>query len=127
MRNHYIFWGSLGAALAVALGAMGAHFIEKNFAQRSVELFETASKYQMFHCFAIIVAGIMAERKKHLSFLLPAILFGTGILFFSGSLYLLAIKDVLSFNTKILGPITPIGGVLFIAGWLLLAIKAIKR
>lgn len=127
MKNHYIFWGALGAALAVVLGALGAHFIEKNFSQRSVELFHTASSYQMYHSLGILLAGVLAERRKHLSFLWPAILFGAGIICFSGSLYLLAIRDVLSFNTRILGPVTPIGGVLFIAGWVLLALKAFKN
>lgn len=127
MKNKYVFWGALIAAFAVAFGALGAHAIKENFSEYSASIFDTASKFQMYHALAIILVGIMAERKKHINFILPVILFAVGILFFSGSLYLLAVKTAIPFNVSFLGPITPLGGLLFMAGWIVFALKALKN
>lgn len=126
MKNSYIVWGCVLAALSVAFGALGAHAIKENFSEYSAAIFDTAAKFQMYHSIALILIGLVAERKKHISFVLPAVLFGIGILFFSGSLYLLAVRTAFSINLSFLGPITPIGGTLFIAGWIAFAVKAWK-
>ena len=126
MKNHYIFWGCILAALSVAFGALGAHYVKENFSEYSAGIFDTAAKFQMYHAIAIILLGLVAERKKHMSFLLPAIFFGLGILCFSGSLYLLAVRSAFAVNLSFLGPITPLGGLFFMAAWIIFAIKAIK-
>jgi len=126
MKNQYIFWGCILAALSVAFGALGAHAIKQNFSEYSAGIFDTAAKFQMYHAMAIILLGLVAERKKHISFVLPAILFGGGILCFSGSLYLLAVKSAFSIDISFLGPVTPLGGLLFMAAWVIFAVKALK-
>ncbi len=127
MRNKYIFFGTITAALSVILGAMGAHWVGQNFTPRSVELFGTASDYQMYHSIGLILIGILAERKKHLSFFLPALFMGLGMLFFSGSIYLLALRSAFETDLSFLGPVTPLGGLCFISGWILFGIKAFQK
>jgi len=110
-------WVAIGAVfgfVAVAAGAFGAHFLRSILPPPRLETFEVAVRYQMYHALAIILAGMLnADR--------AAWCFTTGILVFSGSLYLLVLLD-----QRWLGAITPIGGVLFLAGWLLLALGAKK-
>ncbi|MEP6589885.1 MAG: DUF423 domain-containing protein [Gemmatimonadota bacterium] len=110
--------GTLSAALAVTLGAFGAHALRARLEPRDLETFETAVRYQMYHAFALIVAGwLMARGATGAS--TAAWAFAVGTLLFSGSLYLLVAT-----NQRMLGAITPLGGVAFIAGWLLLAAAA---
>jgi uncharacterized membrane protein YgdD (TMEM256/DUF423 family) len=125
-----IMLGALLAAAAVGLGAYGAHGLEgqiislgyeTNLDQR-LDWFETGAKYHMYHALALILAGVIAERReasKVLSF--AVVLFVLGILLFSGSLYAMTL---LAANWKWLGAITPLGGLSFIVGWLLLAVGA---
>ncbi len=98
-------------ATAVALGAFGAHGLKEMLAQNGyTEIFHTANRYHFYHTFALALVAILPQNK------ISQIAFGcfiAGILIFSGSLYLLALTQI-----KILGAITPIGGVAFIAGWL---------
>lgn len=111
-RSPLIALGALNGALAVAAGAFGAHGLRERLAPRALEIFETAARYQMFHALAIVVCGVVATRGATTA----GVLFQAGIVVFSGSLYALALTDV-----KILGAITPLGGVAFLAGWLWLA------
>lgn len=106
--------------LTVLFGAFGAHGLKQILIRNdALETFQTAVRYQMFHSIGIILAGILLLLDTITSQLSP-ILFSIGILVFSGSLYLLALTGL-----KWLGAITPIGGVLFLAGWvtLLLALR----
>jgi uncharacterized membrane protein YgdD (TMEM256/DUF423 family) len=105
-RNPLIALGALNAAIAVAAGAFAAHGLRERLEPRALEIFETGARYQMYHAFAIIIAGLVAARTA-------GWLFQGGIVLFSGSLYALAISDV-----KVLGAITPFGGLAFIVGWL---------
>ncbi|TFV97298.1 DUF423 domain-containing protein [Algoriphagus kandeliae] len=102
-------------ALAVAIGAFGAHGLEATLIKNGrVETFETAVKYHFYHALGIFLVGILAILKPNwrgLNF--SAINLAIGILIFSGSLYILSI-----FGINWLGAITPIGGVAFILGWL---------
>ncbi|MFK7739805.1 MAG: DUF423 domain-containing protein [Planctomycetota bacterium] len=112
--------GALLAGLAVGLGAFGAHALKSHFDAPALATFETGVRYQMYHAFALILSGLLGalgHRTRTASWL-----FGTGILFFSGSLYGLALLE-----WRWLGPITPIGGTLFLSGWLALANAARKR
>jgi len=121
----FIVAGALHGFLAVALGAFGAHALKEVLDDYSRGIWETAVQYQMFHATAILVIGILMSSKllggvKQLN--LAGIFFNLGIVFFSGSLYVLAISGV-----KVLGAITPIGGVLFLAGWVLIIVSALKQ
>lgn len=108
--------------VAVGLGAFGAHGLQPKLSERMFEIYQTGVQYHMIHAIAIILIAIVSDRLGN-----PALLAWSGwlmllgILFFSGSLYILSISGV-----KILGAITPIGGVLFIVGWLLLALSAYR-
>lgn len=124
-------WLVLGAwlgGLAVALGAFGAHGLPWYFEQldradalltKALANWEIAARYHMYHALAMVAVGVLADRKRHWLLDAAGICFFFGILIFSGCLYALALTDV-----KRLGAIVPIGGVLYIVGWLLLALAA---
>jgi uncharacterized membrane protein YgdD (TMEM256/DUF423 family) len=103
-------------ALSVALGAFAAHGLKKMVDAYYLEIFEKAVKYQFYHTFAILAIGILMNQFSSVNFNLSVYLFLFGIVFFSGSLYLMTFTQ-----QKWLGAITPIGGLGFIAGWLTLA------
>lgn len=108
--------GVVLAGLGVAIGAFGAHALRPILEENArTETFELAVRYQFYHAFAILFSGILMQH-FHPRYLNRAVIcFAAGIFIFSGSLYALSISGI-----TILGAITPIGGVLFIAGWLFL-------
>jgi uncharacterized membrane protein YgdD (TMEM256/DUF423 family) len=115
--------GAIFAAGAVAAGAFGAHALRERLDARSLEIFETAARYQMYHALAIIAVGaIEAAAGARGSIRLAGWAFSLGIVIFSGSLYALSVTGI-----KKLGMITPIGGLLFIVGWLALAAIAVPK
>lgn len=112
--------GALFAFLGVALGAFGAHALRTRITPRDLEIFEVAVRYQLTHALALLITGlILWWRGLDVSRLLTLTpwLFAAGIVIFSGSLYLLVLT-----GKRWLGAVTPIGGVLFLAGWFLLAL-----
>jgi len=114
-RSPLVALGAVNAALAVAAGAFAAHGLRERLAARALEVFETGARYQMYHALAMVFAGMMVARGATTA----GWIFQAGIVLFSGSLYALALTDV-----KTLGAITPIGGLLFLVGWLWLAVTA---
>ena len=116
---------ALLGALAVALGAFGAHGLEGKITEAQIAVWNTAVKYQIVHVLAILVLML---NQKQLNFTTPSIFFLVGIILFSGSLYLLSAKGLLGIDSfaRILGPITPIGGLCFIIGWVFLAFQFFK-
>ncbi len=109
---------ALSGFLAVALGAFGAHGLADKLDAHQMTIWNKAVSYQFYHSLAALIAlGLQASLpsfKGHRS----ALFFLWGILFFSGSLYLLACKELLAWeNTAWLGPLTPAGGLLFLSGW----------
>jgi uncharacterized membrane protein YgdD (TMEM256/DUF423 family) len=128
MHKTYLIIGSLLAGVAVVLGAFGAHGLKKIVAPEAVASFQTGVQYQMYHAFALLILGILFERFGGNMLQLSGVLFIIGILLFSGSIYLATAliatnKDVPTFVRLI----TPLGGLAFIAGWLLLLIGLIKK
>lgn len=117
MTRALITAGALDAGLAVAAGAFGAHALRDRLEPRALEIFETATRYQMYHALAILVCALIASSGARTA----GWIFQAGIVVFSGSLYTLALTDV-----KWLGAITPIGGLAFIAGWAYLAVSALR-
>ena len=109
--------------LAVILGAFAAHGLKTVLDAQQLALFETASKYQMYHALALLVVGVMLTNPQFSRSLLKlaALAFILGIILFSGSLYLLALVGV-----SWLGAITPLGGIAFLSGWLIMMIAALK-
>ncbi|MEM6965961.1 MAG: DUF423 domain-containing protein [Bacteroidota bacterium] len=122
--------GALMGVLAVAIGAFGAHGLENKITDRRIGIFETGVTYHFYHTFAIFLAAFLSLHFKAKIFQRAGWIFFIGILLFSGSLYLLATRALLGIDnwTSILGPITPIGGTLFMIGWgmLLWGIRGVR-
>lgn len=114
--------GALLAAIAVGLGAFGAHALS-DFLERtdSVKTYNTAITYLWYHCFGILITGFLSRYHANRLFTNAGRSFLFGILLFSGSLL-----GIVFTGTKALGMITPFGGLLFIIGWILLAVGVIK-
>lgn len=129
MNKTFLIAGTLFGALAVALGAFGAHGLQKQTSDENIlHGFQTAVQYQMYHALALIATAFIYEKFPDTFVKWAGNFFITGIILFSGSLYLLTyLKIVESSFTKIAGPVTPFGGILFIAGWLLLIAGISKR
>ncbi len=113
---------SLSGLFAVALGAFGAHILKKILTPDEIQIFETGVRYQFYHTFALLIVAITSRYLSHRWTNIAGWLFVVGMAFFSGSLYLLAVAEAfgLKESTIILGPMTPIGGVLLMGGWLAL-------
>ncbi len=107
--------GALLAGVAVALGAFGAHALRARLEPRDLEIFETAVRYQMYHALALLAVGWLISREAPGAGA-AAWSFIVGMALFSGSLYLMVAT-----GQRWLGAVTPLGGVAFLVGWLLLA------
>jgi uncharacterized membrane protein YgdD (TMEM256/DUF423 family) len=121
MDRTFIIVGALVMFLAVALGAFGAHALEDYFSEK-LDLkssYETAVRYQMIHGLAIFIVAWLVSRWDSSLLSTAGWLFLAGIILFSGSLYIMSLTD-----QRWLGAVTPIGGLAFLAGWLLVAISA---
>jgi len=112
-------------ALTIAIGAFGAHGLKQLIDAEAITSFETGVRYQMFHVIVLLVIGltgpISTTTKKWVFWF-----FIFGIILFSGSIYILALKEILSFDVKSLWPVTPLGGLSFILGWLCLGYGLLK-
>lgn len=123
MNKFFLSAGALFAAIAVICGAFGAHFLKTKLSAESLQTFETAVKYQFYHAFALLLTGIFFKEFCNGFIKWAAVFFVIGIILFSGSLYILcAVKSM-----RWLGAITPIGGMCFITGWLLLVAGVVKK
>jgi len=119
MNKTLLAAGAISGAVAVAAGAFGAHALKERLTDKALSVFETAARYQMYHALAIVLCAALASSLAGAK--LAGWLMQAGIVLFSGSLYALALTDV-----KALGAITPLGGLAFIAGWVWLAISALR-
>lgn len=123
MQRRFIAWGALLAMLSVAVGAFGAHMLKSVISEDYLQVYETGVHYHMIHALGLILIGLAAGQWGESTRLLWAgRLLGLGIILFSGSLYILSITGI-----KVLGALTPLGGVSFIAGWLCLVFEAFSR
>jgi len=115
--------GSAFGLLGVAIGAFGAHALKPILVESGrLDTFELAVRYQFYHAFALLISGILMNQLPIKFLNLASWFFTGGILFFSGSLYLLCFTGL-----GVLGAVTPIGGTLFIAGWACVFISALKK
>jgi uncharacterized membrane protein YgdD (TMEM256/DUF423 family) len=119
MDRIFAVLGALSGFLAVGAGAFGAHALKARLTPDLLAVFDTGARYQMFHALALLAVAWASARWPGRTALASGWCFVAGTLVFSGSLYLLALTGVRGF-----GAITPLGGVLFLAGWLLLALAA---
>lgn len=121
----FIIAGAINAFLAVAFGAFGAHALKEKLSEKYLAIWDTAVQYQMYHAIGLIVIGILMSSNiignvSQLSW--AGYLMLAGIVIFSGSLYVLSLSGI-----GILGAITPIGGVAFLAAWVLVIVSAVKH
>jgi uncharacterized membrane protein YgdD (TMEM256/DUF423 family) len=114
MKNTLVLAFVLGG-LSVAIGAFGAHGLKPHLDAYQLSIFEKGVQYQFYHSLAIGICAVLMGKMEGMR--RAALFFALGILFFSGSLYLLACRALLPFGVGWAGPITPIGGLFFIAGW----------
>ncbi|PCI21733.1 MAG: hypothetical protein COB62_02705 [Piscirickettsiaceae bacterium] len=118
----FIALGALLAFLAVALGAFGAHGLKNTLTPEQLSVYHTAVDYHMWHSLGLIVIGICLQHNSSSLLKKSGWFMFAGISIFSGSLYALSLSGI-----KILGAITPIGGVLFLIAWLLFAYASLKQ
>ena len=128
MHRPFLITAVLLLALAVILGAFGAHGLKQMLPSESVSTFETGVRYHFYHGFALLFSGLLYERFRNKWTLWSGYAFIAGIVLFSGSLYTLTLlKATHVVGLRGIGIITPFGGLLFIAGWLLLAVSFFNR
>ncbi len=122
MTQIFLSIGAILGGLSVAGGAFASHALREKISDRSLEIFETAARYQMYHALALLLVALLLsiyQQSPPPTLLASGWLFIIGITLFSGSLYALSLT-----NVKILGAIAPLGGAAFIAGWGALAFAA---
>ena len=119
MNKTILLTGVVLGLLAIAFGAFGAHGLEKLVDQEAVEVFETGVRYQMYHALFLLFLGAWNGLDNFKKKRIYVMIF-TGVVLFSFSIYLLALNSVTAFDFKIIGILTPIGGVFLILGWFLL-------
>lgn len=118
----------LFGAIAVGLGAFGAHLLADTLSEYALSIYQTGVLYHFIHVLAALIALLLSLKFRNRLCFIAVQLFLLGIILFSGSLYLLALREVFSLGSLagILGPITPLGGITFIIAWLLLGIGIYK-
>lgn len=112
----FLVIGALSGAVAVMAGAFGAHAIAESVTPERLATFKTGAQYQLIHSLALLLVGVIVERSPSNAIQWSGWLFLAGIVLFPGSLYVLVLTDIPAF-----GAITPIGGLAFMCGWLVLA------
>ena len=126
MDKKIISTAAIFGMIAIILGAFGAHALKKVLSIEELSTFETGVKYQMYHALFLVLIGTLNELSlKAKKTIYNLVVFG--VLFFSGSIYLLATNSLTSFDFKVIGLITPIGGLLLILGWGVLFFNFIKK
>jgi len=122
MFKLFVVLGALNAFLSIALGAFGAHGLKDKLTAHYLDIYQTGVQYHMMHALGLVLVGILADKLAGGSLIgWAGWLMFAGIVFFSGSLYVMSMTKI-----GVLGAITPIGGVLFLASWVLVVIAVIK-
>jgi uncharacterized membrane protein YgdD (TMEM256/DUF423 family) len=128
MHKEFIQTAALLGALSIILGAFGAHALKEIFTTDLLQVFETAVRYQMYHAFALLAVGILYKELSNKQIKLAGNFFIAGIVLFSGSLYALCFIEYQHLSSLLwIGAITPLGGLCFIIGWLLLFAGTVKK
>ncbi|MEO7307551.1 MAG: DUF423 domain-containing protein [Ferruginibacter sp.] len=127
MHKQFLKIAAVTGALSVMLGAFAAHGLKKLLSPDNLQVFETAVRYQFYHVFALLAVGILYAAFPGKLMVWAGRLFITGIILFSGSLYLLCYVKYNEMPLNWLGAITPFGGAAFIAGWVLMLVAIIKK
>ena len=128
MHKFFLVTAAVLGAVSVALGAFGAHGLRDKISADALNIYETAVKYQFYHVFALLAVGMLFQQFPGTALIWSGRLFLFGMLLFSGSLYALTFFKA-SGNTSMnwLGAVTPLGGLCFIGGWILMAAAVWKK
>jgi len=128
MYKFFITSGSILAGLAVIFGAFGAHALKEKISGENLLIFETGVRYQMYHAFALIIVFLLSSKINSPLLNYSGFFFVAGIVLFSGSIYLLACRELFGIEgwKSFLGPITPIGGLCLIIGWICVIVASLK-
>ena len=121
MTRFFLSIAAILAGLSVAGGAFASHALKERLSERALAIFETGSRYQMYHALALLAIGLLLSRSEVAPTLLntAGFAFIAGVVLFSGSLYALSLSGI-----KWLGAVAPLGGVAFLVGWGCLAVAA---
>ena len=120
MARLFLAIAAVLGGLSVAGGAFASHALKEQLSDRALEIFETGAKYQMYHALALLLVGMLLQNVPSPWLSAAGVAFIVGVALFSGSLYALSLSDI-----KVLGAITPLGGVAFLVGWGCLTAAAI--
>ncbi|HTA63482.1 MAG TPA: DUF423 domain-containing protein [Bacteroidia bacterium] len=132
MKNTFSFIAGLFGTTGVALGALGAHALKQKMQEGILSIdqlsaFDTGTKYQLMHAIVLFILAYVNRDKKIKLYTIASYLMVFGVLFFSGSIYMLSTQNISGIHAGfIFGPITPLGGLLLISGWLCITIQALK-
>lgn len=118
----FLILGAINGFLAVALGAFGAHGLEAALTEQELGTWEKAVDYQMFHTAALLVVGLLLSKINSTSLAWSGWMFFIGIILFSGSLYIYSTTSMTTFAM-----ITPLGGISFLIGWILLGVAVMRN
>lgn len=133
MQKRLLLFAGISGAIAVSLGALGAHGLKNKMKEGlmtldSLQAFDTAARYQIYHSIALLAIAFLIDKFSVKLISSAAYCFMIGIVLFSGSLYILSTSNLLGMeNVRWLGPVTPIGGLFFVMGWVLMAIAGINN
>jgi uncharacterized membrane protein YgdD (TMEM256/DUF423 family) len=123
MKNQTILIsGAVFMALAVILGAFGAHALKTRLSPEIMQVYHTAVEYQFYHALGLLLIGLIGFQMESKWLRWSGLLINIGIILFSGSLYVLSLTEI-----KVIGAITPFGGLSFVVGWIFLAIGIQKK
>ncbi len=122
LARFYLLFGAAAGGLGVVLGAFAAHGLRNKLDAKLLAAFQTGVEYQFYHALALLAVGVLMLHTEQRLLVWAGAAFALGILLFSGSLYGLALTGV-----RGLGAITPVGGISFIAGWVLLVLAVIQQ
>jgi uncharacterized membrane protein YgdD (TMEM256/DUF423 family) len=127
VQKAFLIAASIAGLTAVIFGAFGAHSLKPHISADQLHAWETGVQYQIYHALALFMCYLYLRKEPSVGIRNAGICFLIGVVCFSGSLYLLATKDLTGIPGIIIGPVTPIGGFFFIAGWGLVLIQALKK
>ena len=128
MKKTLLIVSGVSGVVAIGLGALGAHSLKGILTPERLKSFETGSEYHIYHTIALLLLDALSNTLSKKTIKIISLLWGSGIVLFSGSIYLLAAREVAGIESwaGFLGPITPIGGLCFITGWATLIYAGIK-
>ncbi|HEV8287300.1 MAG TPA: DUF423 domain-containing protein [Chitinophagaceae bacterium] len=128
MHKTFLSVGALSGAIAVSLGAFGAHGLKQIVSPDTASIFQTGVQYQIYHTLALLLIAVIHDRLPNKWIMWAGYFFSFGILFFSGSLYLITVLKAAERAIPVfVGAITPMGGLFFILGWLCLLVGVFKK